>query len=114
MRLEVLLSITRFALLSLWAVSAFAVEDDSQPNFFQSNGFQGSVGPSIVGGQWYQPPNSGLNIQAIHAALLPSGHVVLVNGSSNRNGIIAKSTDLRAINNTAILDPTNLNPQNPQ
>ncbi len=67
-------------------------------------------------GAWYMlpmPENEADRMQAVHAVLLPSNKVLIVNGSSNRNTLTANGTfidgvnnlDYDVVNNTSIFNP---------
>src|SRR5271167_3992871 len=67
-------------------------------------------------GAWWVPPllaNVSDRMQAVHIVLLPSGKVLIVNGSSNRNRIEkgkvldgVNSQDYAVVNNTSLFDPS--------
>lgn len=79
-------------------------------------------GPKEALGAWWTPPlpAEADRMQAVHIALLPSGKVLIVNGSSNRNRweldkndsqkvIVTDGIaplDYAAVNNTSLFDPT--------
>ena len=76
-------------------------------------------GPPEQKGSWFVPPLSAdekRRLQSIHAALLPNGKVLMVNGSSNRNRIEkdgsiqdgVSTRDYEVVNNTALFDPSAL------
>jgi hypothetical protein len=71
-------------------------------------------GPKETLGAWWTPPLPAVQdrMQAVHIALLPSGKVLIVNGSSNRNRIQngevvdgINPLDYAAVNNTSLFDP---------
>lgn len=67
-------------------------------------------------GAWYMlpMPKEEDRMQAVHAALLPDGKVLIANGSSNRNRVTkegkiedgVKTQDDAVVNNTSLFDPT--------
>ena len=57
---------------------------------------------ALEGGQWTSPPGNGM--QAVHASLLPNGKVLVINGSSNRDGI--DTNQYNQVDNTALFNPS--------
>ncbi len=67
-------------------------------------------------GAWYMlpMPKEEDRMQAVHAVVLPNSKVLIVNGSSNRNHVIADNTiedgldnsSYEVVNNTSIFDPS--------
>jgi hypothetical protein len=74
------------------------------------------LGPEKEFGAWWAPPllaNVADRMQAVHIVLLPSGKVLIVNGSSNRNRIEkgkvldgVNCQDYAVVNNTSLFDPS--------
>jgi hypothetical protein len=62
-------------------------------------------GPPEKVGRWETrpAPPASVAVQAIHAVLLPNGKILLVNGSSNRDGV--KSNIFGHNDNSAVVDP---------
>ena len=70
--------------------------------------------PTELGGWWNPPlPDPKDRMQAVHVALLPSGKVLIVTGSSNRNrvdenGVVRDgvfTNDYDSVNNASLFDP---------
>lgn len=87
------------------------VNDPSSSPYYERN----ATGPKEEMGSWEQIPLAKKKedrMQGVHTALLPSGKILMVNGSSNRNTLtssgIQDGSDLRnytAINNMCLFDP---------
>src|SRR6202051_1276964 len=84
------------------------VDDDRHP-------LSAVFGPKEQLGAWFQPPlpEEQNRMQAVHIALLPSGKVLMVNGSSNRDRIQdgqvmdgISPLDYAAVNNSSLFDPS--------
>jgi len=65
-------------------------------------------GPAAVAGQWeiVPMPERSKRVQAIHSVLLPSGKVLMVNGSSSRDN--ADPSTYAHVDNTALFDPASM------
>ncbi len=115
------------ALLAAAAVAPIVVQGHSGWSIseFDSPTLLASEGPPSALGAWYIPPMPPVDqrTQAVHAVLLPSEKVLIVNGSSNRNRIqqgkveegIDASNPVMAnlVNNTALFDPREIPLENP-
>jgi hypothetical protein len=111
------------ALSQLSAAGAGAQEHakhGSAVNLADSRDLLATEGPPQELGAWYIPPlpPEQERMQAVHAALLPNGKVLIVNGSSNRNRLelgeiregVDPSLEIMAglIDNTALFNPADL------
>ena len=91
---------------SAWS-QGLTTADDGRP-------LSAVFGPKEQLGAWWTPPLPPVKdrMEAVHIALLPSGKVLIVNGSSNRNRIENDEVrdgisplDYAAVNNTSLFDP---------
>lgn len=100
--------LTAFALLLAVTGAATAPDGDDRT-------LSAVLGPPAQLGGWWAPPlpDPKDRMQAVHVALLPSGKVLIVNGSSNRNrvdenGVVRDgvfTNDYASVNNTSLFDP---------